>query len=105
MSVLCPRAKSSQIQQNPADAEQRKSKEKGWISLNPLVRIEPFQRVALTPKGKNLFLPLAGPATVRGVRSAFVPSGQDTMISGFRKANSSAIHQRSVSANDSAPRV
>jgi hypothetical protein len=37
------RAKSSQIQQNPANAEQRKSKEKGWISLNPLVRIEPFQ--------------------------------------------------------------
>jgi len=41
--------KYSQIQQNPAKPEQRKSKEKAWISLDCLVRIEHFQRVALTP--------------------------------------------------------
>jgi hypothetical protein len=90
-SFVQARAKSSQIQQNSANAGQRKSKEKGWISLNPLVRIEPFQRVALTSKGKNLVLLLAGPATVHGVKSAFVPTGQHTMISGFRKGNSSAV--------------
>ena len=43
------KTKYSQIQQNPAKPEQRKSKEKAWISLDCLVRIERFQGVALTP--------------------------------------------------------
>jgi hypothetical protein len=37
------------IEQNPAKAEQRKSKENPWIRLDLLVRIVPFQRVAPTP--------------------------------------------------------
>src|SRR5271167_118915 len=43
-------AKSSQTK--PIKENQRK---KTWISLDSLVRIEPFQCVAPTPKAKNLF--------------------------------------------------
>jgi hypothetical protein len=42
-------AKFSQIQQNPAKRGQRQSKKKACISLDSLVRNEPFQWVALTP--------------------------------------------------------
>jgi hypothetical protein len=49
------KTKSSQIQQNPAKPAQRKSKKKAWISLDFLVRIEPFQSVAATPCGKKFF--------------------------------------------------
>jgi hypothetical protein len=30
-------------------------RENPWISLDSLVRIEPFQRVTLTPQGKKFF--------------------------------------------------
>jgi hypothetical protein len=48
-------SKFSQIQKSPAKAEQRKSKKKALISFDFLVRIEPFQRVMLTPLQKNSF--------------------------------------------------
>jgi hypothetical protein len=48
-------SKLSQIRQSPAKAEQRKSKKKALISFDFLVRIEPFQRVMLTPWAKNSF--------------------------------------------------
>jgi predicted component of type VI protein secretion system len=50
-------SKSSQIQQKPAKSGQRKSKKKAWICLDFLVRIEPFQSVALTPWAKKSFAP------------------------------------------------
>jgi hypothetical protein len=43
----------------------RPSKEKAWIPLDPLVRIEPFQRVALTPR-PFLILPAGGAGRRRG---------------------------------------
>jgi hypothetical protein len=48
-------SKLSQIRQSPAKAEQRKSKKKALISFDFLVRIEPFQRVMLTPWAKEFF--------------------------------------------------
>jgi hypothetical protein len=51
--------KSSQIEQNPAKRNQRKSKEKAWISLDSLRRIEPFQGPAATPLRVNFFCPFA----------------------------------------------
>jgi hypothetical protein len=48
-------SKFSQIRQSPAKAEQRKSKKKALISFDFLVRIEPFQRVMLTPWAKKIF--------------------------------------------------
>jgi hypothetical protein len=48
-------SKFSQIRQSPAKAEQRKSKKKALISFDFLVRIEPFQRVMLTPWAKKFF--------------------------------------------------
>jgi predicted component of type VI protein secretion system len=53
--ALQANSKSSQIQQNPAKPGQRKSKKKAWICLDFLVRIEPFQSVALTPGPKKSF--------------------------------------------------
>src|SRR5271155_6263270 len=41
------------IQQSPPTPGQRKSKKKAWISLDSLVRIEPFQRVIVTPWRKK----------------------------------------------------
>jgi predicted component of type VI protein secretion system len=55
--ALQANSKSSQIQQNPAKPGQRKSKKKAWICLDFLVRIEPFQSVALTPGPKKSFAP------------------------------------------------
>jgi uncharacterized protein YfdQ (DUF2303 family) len=43
-------SKSSKIQQSPDKAGQRQSKKKAWILLHFLVRIEPFQGVAPTPR-------------------------------------------------------
>jgi hypothetical protein len=52
-------SKFSQIEQSPANAEQNPSKKKAWISLDSLVRIEPFQTLALTPWAFFLFSPIA----------------------------------------------
>jgi hypothetical protein len=46
----------SQTGQSPATLGQSEAKEKAWISLDFLCGIEPFQRVALTPWGKNVCL-------------------------------------------------
>ena len=51
-------SKFSQIQQNPAKPEQRKSKENAWISLDSLVRIEPFQKTCADPQAFFLLLRL-----------------------------------------------
>jgi hypothetical protein len=48
--ALQARAKFIQIQQNPAKRRQSKSKESACIGLDSLVRNEPFQWVALTPR-------------------------------------------------------
>jgi hypothetical protein len=48
-------SKLSQIRQSPAKPGQRKSKKRAWISFDFLVRIEPFQRVMLTPWAKKSF--------------------------------------------------
>jgi hypothetical protein len=48
-------SKLSQIRQSPAKPGQRKSKKRAWISFDFLVRIEPFQRVMLTPWAKKFF--------------------------------------------------
>jgi hypothetical protein len=50
-------SKFSQIQQNLAKPGQNQSKKKAWISLDSLVRIEPFQGVTPTPGAKKIFLP------------------------------------------------
>jgi hypothetical protein len=47
------RPKSIRIQQSPAKPEQNQSKEKAWIPLDFLVRIERFQWVAPTPQAKK----------------------------------------------------
>jgi hypothetical protein len=46
------KSKSIQIYPNPAKLAQRKSKKKPWISLDSLVRIEPFQWVEPTPRAE-----------------------------------------------------
>jgi hypothetical protein len=52
-------SKSSRIQQSRAKPGQRKSKKKAWISLDSLVRNEPFQWVTLTPWAFFFFILLA----------------------------------------------
>jgi hypothetical protein len=73
----------SQIQPNPPKPQQRKSKEKAWISLYFLGGFEPFQWVAATPRGKKIFrvswvaeafAPEASPSTRSIVQSIFVPA-------------------------------
>src|ERR1700683_2450249 len=54
------KTKVSQIRQNPAKPGQKRSKEKAWISLDSLGRIEPFQGLAPTPQGV-FSLSAAGP--------------------------------------------
>jgi hypothetical protein len=81
-------SKLNQIQQNPATPGQRESKEKAWISLDSLVRIEPFQGVALTPQGKKLF-PAPFPAAALHTEGGFIPDrGKVPRILIFRKDNS-----------------
>jgi hypothetical protein len=65
-------SKLSQVRQSPAKAEQRKSKKKALISFDFLVRIEPSQRVMLTPWGKRILL-LSFPTHTRG-RPLFMPA-------------------------------
>jgi len=68
-------SKLSQIRQSPAKAEQRKSKKKALISFDFLVRIEPFQRVMLTPWAKNSFASSSSPLLLaRAVPDEPVPS-------------------------------
>jgi hypothetical protein len=55
LSLFQANSKFSQIQQNLAKPEQNPSKKKAWISLDSLVRIEPFQWVAPTPRAKKFF--------------------------------------------------
>jgi hypothetical protein len=52
-SIIQTKSKFSQIQPNPAKPSQRISKKNTWISLDSLVRNEPFQSVMLTPWGKK----------------------------------------------------
>jgi hypothetical protein len=63
-----------QIEPSPAKPSQgrAKKKKKAWISLDFLVRIEPFQRVMLTPWGKRILL-LSFPTHTRG-RPLFMPA-------------------------------
>jgi hypothetical protein len=75
------------IQPSPA-APSPKSKKKAWICLDSLVRIEPFQRVALTPQGKKSWsrsIPLQWPRKA----CAFVPEhpAKVTRASDFDKQN------------------
>jgi hypothetical protein len=77
--------KSSQIQQSPDKRKQNKSKKKAWNSLDSLVRIEPFQGVALTPQGKKSCLapfPRNWPSWPR--RASFDDAVHDSTISEFR---------------------
>jgi hypothetical protein len=60
------------IQPSPGAPSQRKSKKKAWIFLDSLGGNEPFQGVALTPKGKKSFLAPFLPDSPRTV-PAFVP--------------------------------
>jgi len=78
--------KFSQIQPNPPKPQQRKSKEKAWISLYFLVRFEPFQWVAPTPGAKRILLVSwvaeacaleATPSTRSIVQSIFVPAAPE----------------------------
>jgi hypothetical protein len=77
--------KFSQIQPNPPKPQQRKSKEKAWISLDSLVGIEPFQWFAPTPPpgAKRILLVSwvaeafaleATPSARSIVQSTFVPA-------------------------------
>jgi hypothetical protein len=75
------RPKFSQIQPSPAKSGQRQSKEKAWISLDSLVRIEPFQGVALTPQAKNSF---PAPYLAVGVRARAPSSGDGARYHDFR---------------------
>jgi hypothetical protein len=47
--------KSCQAGPSQPSASQIFPRENPWISLDSLVRIEPFQRVTLTPQGKKFF--------------------------------------------------
>src|SRR5271154_7206289 len=49
-------SKLRQIFPSPAKSELDRSKEKAWISLDSLVRFEPFQWVAPTPPGTFFFI-------------------------------------------------
>jgi hypothetical protein len=60
------RPKCFKNQPSPAKPEQAKQKTKARISLDSLVRIEPFQWVALTPKAKKSF---SGFFSAAGLRS------------------------------------
>jgi hypothetical protein len=87
-------AKSGQA---TAEASQRKSKKKSWIFLDSLRGIGPFQWVAPTPWAKkslsalSLFFNLQDPAAFQSETL-----GQDTIVSGFRKANSRKCEDQSV---------
>jgi hypothetical protein len=52
-SSIQAESKFSRIQPNRAKPAQKQSKKTAWFSLDVLVRIEPFQGVALTPRGKK----------------------------------------------------
>jgi hypothetical protein len=49
-------SKSSQIQQSQHKSEPNFSKKKALISLDLLVRFEPFQGVVVTPWAKKVYL-------------------------------------------------
>jgi hypothetical protein len=78
--------KFSQIHQNPPKSEQNKSKKKAWISFDSLVRFEPFQRVALTPWGKKVFLRPLGPP--KPLALGAIPSNTPDPQSNFRTIHS-----------------
>jgi hypothetical protein len=56
MAPFQAKPKFFKIEPSPAKPEQSQSKKKAWISLDSLVRIEPFQWVAATPGRENSFL-------------------------------------------------
>lgn len=58
-------SKFSQIEQNLAKPEQNGTKKEAWISLDSLLRIEPFQGLAPTPWALFSFAPL-NPSLVVG---------------------------------------
>src|SRR5271163_1144263 len=65
---------------------QRESKKKAWISLDSLVRNEPFQGVALTPWGKKSFVAPPIPNwPSHKPRFRFRASGQGITASDYRK--------------------
>jgi hypothetical protein len=79
------------IQPSRPKARQRESKKMAWISLDSLGGNEPFQRVALTPRGKKSFLapsPRNWPS--HEPRFRFGASGQGITISESHKEKSIA---------------
>jgi hypothetical protein len=66
-------SKFIQIQQSLAKAQPRQSKEKVWISLDSLVRNEPFQWVIVTPWAKKSFSPSGGLDALGRLPSATEP--------------------------------
>jgi hypothetical protein len=79
------------IQPSRPKARQRESKKKTWISLDSLGGNEPFQRVALTPRAKNLswlHSPRNWPS--HEPRFRFGASGQGITISDSHKEKSIA---------------
>src|SRR5271155_5220571 len=79
------------IQPSPATPSQRISKKKAWFSLDSLVRIEPFQRVIVTPRAKNL-TSAPSPCDWPRPNRAFAPehAPKITRASDFRKQDPSA---------------
>jgi hypothetical protein len=87
MAAFQARSKFSQIQPSQARASQRESKKKAWISLDSLVRIEPFQWVIATPHGKNSLLAPFPPLAFAPAMISTGRQGQATTTSDFRKGN------------------
>jgi hypothetical protein len=87
MTSIQAKSKFSQIWPSRPKLKPNFSKEKAWISLDFLVRNEPFQAVIVTPRAKKSFfapLPAIGLPTMAGpIRRPI----QAIILSDFRKQN------------------
>jgi hypothetical protein len=78
------------IQPSPATPSQRKSKKKAWISLDSLGGNEPFQRVIVTPRAKNLSRLHSLAIGLEQLALSLPAAARVTRTSNFHKQNASA---------------
>jgi hypothetical protein len=89
----------NQIWQNPPKPSQetaKKIKEKGLDFLGFSLLDWAFSMVAATPQAKKIFPCSFFAVSLRGRRQTLAANDQGSMISDFRKGNSTRIHEGSV---------